>query len=137
MIRKLTEQDITAIIGTTVKGYVVEKAHIKMGSFTDSDHYGILLGKDSSGYVTWQFHYDDGELSVYWGHYISDLNAAIKDYNTRDIEILPEDAKKEATWELYVHYLHEWADSHSASEFYGMSPACFDEWFNNEYREGR
>ncbi|MCL2392974.1 MAG: hypothetical protein FWC66_10300, partial [Oscillospiraceae bacterium] len=90
MIRKLTEHDITAIVGTTFKGYVIEKARIKFGSFTDSDHYGILLGKSTSGYVTWQFHYDDGELSVYWGHYINDRDAAVKDFNTRDAETPPE-----------------------------------------------
>jgi len=56
MIRKLTEHDISAIIGTNVDGYTIENARIKGGRFTDSDHYGILLGKNAIGnYVTWQF----------------------------------------------------------------------------------
>jgi len=85
MIRKLTEQDITAIIGTTIKGYVVENARIKTGTFSDSDHYGILLGKCASGmYVTWQFHYDNGEQCVYWGHYMENRDDALQDYHKRE-----------------------------------------------------
>jgi hypothetical protein len=85
MIRKLTEQDLTAIIGTDVNGYKIENARIKGGTFTDSDHYGILLGKSEDGYfATWQFHYDDEELSVYWGHYyMENRDGAVQDFDTR------------------------------------------------------
>jgi len=88
MIRKLTNADLTNLVGTTQKGYYIEEARIKSGIFTDSDHYGYLLGRNDCGnYVTWQFHYDDGELSVYWGHYLSkDRNAALRDFNTRDLD---------------------------------------------------
>ena len=135
MIRKLTEHDITSIVGTTVKGYAIEKARIKLSSFTDSDHYGILLGKSTSEYVTWQFHYDDEELSVYWGHYIDNYDAAIKNFNIRDTEAPPEIADKEAIWEKYICYLREWASSHHEVGFYGTTPACFDEWLECEYGE--
>jgi len=86
MIRKLTPEDITAIIGTKISGYVIENARIKGGRFTDSDHYGILLGKNAKGcYVTWQFHYADEELSVYWGHYFAEnRDGAVKDFNERE-----------------------------------------------------
>ena len=90
MIRKLTDLDLTNLAGTTVKGYHVEGVRIKRGSFTDSDHYGILLGKNDSGnYFTWQFHYDDEELSVYWGHYTENREAALHDFHTRDLDSQP------------------------------------------------
>ena len=38
-------------------------------------------------------------------------------------------------WNKYLEYLNEWAKSHSSIEFYGMSPACFDEWCDNEAEE--
>jgi hypothetical protein len=84
-MRKLTEQDLAAIIGGVVEGYTIEKARIKGGEFTDSDHYGIVLGKDSSGdYVTWQFHLIDEKPNVYWGHYFAqDRDAAVRDFNAR------------------------------------------------------
>ena len=86
MIRKLTEQDIATVIGTTYKGYVIENARIKSGKFTDSDHYGILLGKSASGdYVTWQFHIEDEEQSIYWGHYYAEhRDDAIQDFHKRE-----------------------------------------------------
>jgi hypothetical protein len=86
MIRKLTEKDIAEILGTAVKGYVIENARIKCGKFSDSDHYGIVLGKSASGkFVTWQFHYDDEELSVYWGHYhMENRDAAVRDFHARE-----------------------------------------------------
>ena len=71
---------------------------------------------------------------MYWGNYINDRDAAVKDFNTRDAETPPEIADKETIWEKYICYLQDWADSHNTLEFYGMSPACFDEWRNNEYR---
>ena len=35
-------------------------------------------------------------------------------------------------WQRYVAYLKEWAEAHSGDEFAGMSPACYDEWLDNE-----
>lgn len=37
-----------------------------------------------------------------------------------------------ASWERYVSYLHEWAFSHASHEYTGMSPACYQEWSENE-----
>jgi hypothetical protein len=92
MIRKLTDADLTNLAGTTQKGYYVEGVRIMNGPFTDSDHYGYILGRNDCGnYVTWQFHYDDGELSVYWGHYFDSdkRDAALHNFNTRDLDNKP------------------------------------------------
>ncbi len=85
-MRKLTKRDIEKTIGSTVKGYSIEAARIQSGPFIDSDHYGIVLGKNAKGhYVTWAFHLlDDESISVYWGHYFAeDKDAAIRDFNNR------------------------------------------------------
>lgn len=87
-MRKLTETDFKNIIGTMVEGYRVEAARVKRGEFTDSDHYGILFGKNDSGnYVTWQWHLlEDESVSVYWGHYhMENREVALRDYENRDL----------------------------------------------------
>lgn len=33
---------------------------------------------------------------------------------------------------MYKEYLKEWYNLHDEGE-----PACFEEWFNNEYQEGK
>ena len=88
-MRKLTENDLANITGSTVEGYVVKAVRVKNGTFTDSDHYGILLGKNTDGnYVTWQWHLlEDETVSAYWGHYHGeDREAALRDYETRDMD---------------------------------------------------
>lgn len=84
-MRRLTEQYIDTIIGRTISGYCVEAAKIKHGPFIDSDHYGIILGRNlRGGYVTWEFHLlDDESVSVYWGHYITEREEALRDYEAR------------------------------------------------------
>lgn len=84
-MRRLTEEDIAAITGRTIEGYRVEAARIKRGPFTDSDHYGIILAQNAEGgYVTWEFHLmTDESVSVYWGHYMSDREEALRDFNIR------------------------------------------------------
>lgn len=85
-MRKLTENDITAIIGTTESGYKILKARVKGGGFSDSDHYGIVLGQNGRGHmVTWQFHLlEDEKPTYYWGHYLMEKHeAALEDYETR------------------------------------------------------
>ena len=41
----------------------------------------------------------------------------------------------EDDWKQYLDYLREWANSHAGNEHKGMSPACYDEWYDNEYGE--
>lgn len=86
-MRKLTDSDKTGIIGATLSGYHIERARVKRGSCTDSDHYGIVMGQDARGMcVTWQFHLDENEKPVvYWGHYYPEHNSAVRDYDTRDM----------------------------------------------------
>jgi len=192
-MRKLTDHDLTNLAGAALQGYHVEGVRIKRGTFTDSDHYGIILGRNAGGnYVTWQFHLDEDEKpSVYWGHYFAeDRNAALRDFDMRDLETKPFkvtitetlkltveveakdpmeaeqlvsdnwrneqyvltadnfvgaeftacrcDQKNDElaiVWQKYLQYLQDWADSHNDATFYGMTPACFDEWLGCEYQE--
>ena len=85
-MRKLTEQDLAAIIGKEESGYIIKQARVKRGTFTDSDHYGIALGQNrhTGLYVTWQFHLEDERPSFYWGHYIENPDTALQDYETRE-----------------------------------------------------
>lgn len=86
-MRRLTDHDLANIAGTTIQGYHVEGVRIKSGSFSDSDNYGIILGRNTENhYATWQFHLlDDDSVSVYWGHYfMENLEAAIRDFHSRD-----------------------------------------------------
>ena len=88
-MRKLTDRDLIGIIGSTMEGYRIEAARVKRGTFTNSNHYGIALGRNSKDhYVTWQFHLlEDESVSVYWGnYYLEDHEAAVKDFNTRDLD---------------------------------------------------
>ena len=87
-MRRLTQEDLDRIIGSTITGYYVEAAKIKKGPFIDSDNYGFILGKNRANeYVTWQFHLlDDDSVSVYWGHYIPDREEALRDYNARGVD---------------------------------------------------
>lgn len=84
-MRRLVEDDLLRIIGSTMEGYRIEAAKIKSGPFVDSDNYGFLLGQNTAGkYVTWQFHLlDDDSVYAYWGHFIADREEALRDFNTR------------------------------------------------------
>lgn len=192
-MRRLTDSDLNSIARTTLQGYHIENIRIKRGMFTDSDHYGIMLGKNTNGhYVTWQFHLDESDQpSVYWGHYfMENRDAAMRDFNTRDLDAKPfrvaitetlkltveveakdrheaeqivsdswrngehvltadnfsgvefrvksDDAhngESDVVWGKYLQYLRDWANSHNGPGFYGMTPACFDEWLGCEYQE--
>ena len=46
-----------------------------------------------------------------------------------------EENDKKVLWNGYIKYLQEWAKESADSKFYGMSPACFDEWLDNEHAE--
>lgn len=38
-------------------------------------------------------------------------------------------------WQKYIKYLKNWAKEHSGEEFEGMSPACYDEFCDNELED--
>ena len=42
------------------------------------------------------------------------------------------DEDDESRWARYINYLIEWAMNHSSEEYDGMSPACYDEWCDND-----
>lgn len=42
---------------------------------------------------------------------------------------------KENHWSEYIMYLLKWSSEHADKEFAGMSPACYDEWLDNERGE--
>lgn len=35
-------------------------------------------------------------------------------------------------WNKYIQYLRQWVNDHEGMQFAGCSPACFDEWLDNE-----
>ena len=85
-MRKLTDNDMVNLAGITLSGYHIDGVRIERGNYTDSNHYGIMLGRNERGhYVTWQFHLDEDEKPyTYWGHYfMDDREAAVKDFNSR------------------------------------------------------
>ena len=63
----------------------------------------------------------------------SDLDDYTDDFTF--FEDIPDEEKtKKIVWDKYQRYLRDWAKSHSGPEFYGMTPASFDEWRGNEYQ---
>ena len=127
-MRKLTDGDMTNIAGATVQGYYVEGVRIKRGTFSDSDHYGIILGRDDKGnYVTWQFHLDDDEQPyVYWGHYyLENKEAALRDFDIRDLDTKPFKVTITETLKLTVEV--EAKDGVEAEQLVS------DNWHNEQY----
>ena len=58
------------------------------------------------------------------------------DQNNCNIEnaiILDKDS--DSVHKRYLNYLMSWIADHHEDEFKGCSPACFDEWLDNEYEE--
>lgn len=84
-MRRLTKQDISNIIGTTIKGYRVVAAKVQRMPCADSDNYGIVLGRNAQNqYVTWEFHLlKDDSIFVYWAHYIMEQEEALRDFRAR------------------------------------------------------
>lgn len=51
------------------------------------------------------------------------------------IEWMIADEDDELRWARYVNYLIDWGFRHHSENFEGMSPACYDEWCDNEDTE--
>ena len=64
----------------------------------------------------------------------SDLDDYTNDFTFLE-EDIPDETPKEVVWEKYLDYLRTWTLSHNGPGFYGMTPACFDEWYVNEYKK--
>ena len=39
---------------------------------------------------------------------------------------------QEIMWNAYLLYLKDWIDCHKGLEFFCQSPACYQEWLDNE-----
>lgn len=128
-MRRLTRHDLANITGIPIKGYQVEAARIKKGQSDDSDHYGIILARNAKGeYVTWQFHFQEDEsISVYWGHYTMDPEAAFRDYNTRDVDCPLKKYKVTITETLKLDVTIEAGDPQQAVQIVS------DGWHNSKY----
>jgi len=62
-------------------------------------------------------------------------NTDFTDFRLIEVDGVAQAECAEGAWESYLRYLRDWADSHSTPAFYGMTPACFDEWCDNEDQE--
>ena len=130
-MRRLTEADLGAIIGSNIKGFRVEAARVKNGPFIDSDHYGFILARNTAGeYVTWQFHVEEDEsVSVYWGHYIADREEALRDFDLRSMD-LPRRFDVTITEALELTVRVEARSQKEAEQI------VFDDWRKEEYTLG-
>lgn len=130
-MRKLTDEDLSKIKGSTIKGFHIEAAKIKRGPFIDSDHYGIILGRNSQDqYVTWEFHLiNDESVSVYWGHYIMDREEALRDFRNRGTDA-PQKFHVTVT-ETFQLTIEIEADSRQRAE-----QIVSDDWRKKEYTLG-
>ncbi len=45
------------------------------------------------------------------------------------------DDDKDDKWKAYLRYLVDWALNPQKEEFAGTTPACYNEWLENEYEE--
>jgi len=59
----------------------------------------------------------------------------VQDSDEADFDCCDFEDGKAVLWNKYIQYLHDWAESHSEHTFAGMTPACYDEWYDNEYQE--
>lgn len=49
-----------------------------------SKTFGICIGANQNGFVTWQFsEFENQERSYFWGHYFTSRDAAMCDYHQR------------------------------------------------------
>lgn len=128
-MRKITDSDLANITGIPIEGYTVEAARVKKGVCSDGDHYGIILGRNAKNeYVTWQFHFrEDESLSVYWGHYMTDYEAAVRDFNTRDISLSLQKFRVTITETLKLDIVVEATDPHQATQMVA------DGWYSSKY----
>lgn len=87
---KVTQDMIDRVLNEKCAGYEIIAARVKGGEFSDSDCYGVALGRMESVYgimfATWQWHIEtEAEpVNFYWGHYHMENEAAArKDYEER------------------------------------------------------
>lgn len=69
--------------------------------------------------------------------YIKDPAINTSDLSTEELRkiVKLQCETRQNKWTEYLLYLRRWVDAHRDEEFYGMTPACFDEWEDNEFEE--
>ena len=91
--------------------------------------WGVLSDGDYNG---WCANYSYGVRPV-----LTFDSCLLVSWQDDDREDTPDEAvQKEKRWDAYIAYLNDWADDHSAAECYGSAPMSFEEWLEEEYREG-
>ena len=92
---------------------------------------------------------DDGENAQSTAHlaltniYGAIYENALNEHATHDFTIGSDEIQKRISllnqesndWSKYLEYLRAWVDTHSETAFCGCSPACFNEWLDNENNE--
>lgn len=43
--------------------------------------------------------------------------------------------KRKSNWQLYIQYLKEWAKNHKDEWYEGCSPACYEEFLDNDIED--
>lgn len=94
----------------TTKAYSFDDDREKMRDFAE-------ISKDDFLYSYSYLEEEDYDATV----------KALKEMNMTALE-----RYQQLLWRDYTKYLKDWADSHSDKTNFGMSPACFDEWEDNE-----
>ena len=75
------------------------------------------------------------EDSVNNGQVLDTFEKSLDQSNCNIENAIVLDKDSDSTHERYLNYLMSWIADHHEDEFKGCSPACFDEWLDNEYEE--
>ena len=75
------------------------------------------------------------EDSVNNGQVLDTFEKSLDQSNCKIENAIILDKDSDSTHERYLNYLMSWIADHHEDEFKGCSPACFDEWLDNEGEE--
>ena len=75
------------------------------------------------------------EDSVNNGQVLDTFEKSLDQSNCNIENAIVLDKDSDSTHERYLNYLMSWIADHHEDEFKGCSPACFDEWLDNEGEE--
>ena len=78
-------------------------------------------------YVTWQFHFNGNEISVYWGHYTEKHEIALKDFYSRDTDTKPDTYRVTITETSKMNVFVEANCREDAEQI------AFEKWNGSEY----
>ena len=114
------------------KEVIIDMDDLDIEDYEDEDEVSEVVGdylSNEYGFChygfNWEFGDDVGTIKVYdieW-----DTSESLKESKK------PLDKKSKELKGLYDKYVKEWKEDHKGSEYKGMEPASFDEWYDNEY----